>query len=215
MWPILLIAFVVGSTAFAPLDAVQDTSVATSSSPESLGPDPFFGAPESLATLVREAPSAVIAEITASGDLKTVEVMVPHATRRSVRGFATYTVRIRDVLYNRLEGKAAPLIVGSDIQLLLRVGRESAQRVVAKQIPVKPREECLLFLWHDQFGWSILTWPLQFRRSPTSPTEAELVVKSAEPNWFDASWLGASVPATMDGVVPKPNWARLVSEVRR
>ena len=140
---------------------------------------------------------------------------MPHATRRSVRGFATYTVRIRDVLYNRLEGQATPLIAGTDIQLLQRVGRESAQRFVAKQIPVKPREECLLFLWHDEFGWSMLTWPLQFRRSPLSPTEVELVVKTAEARWFDASWLGASVPATMHGVVPKPNWVGLVSEVRR
>ena len=106
MWPVLLMAFVGGSTAFASLDAVQDTAVANSSSPESLGPDPFLGPPESLAALVREAPSAVIAEITASGDLKTVEVMVPHATRRSVRGFATYTVRIR--MFSTIAWKVRP-----------------------------------------------------------------------------------------------------------
>jgi hypothetical protein len=61
----------------------------------------------------------------------------------------------------------------------------------------------------------MLIWPLHFRKSPVNSTDAELVVHPEASKWLTASWVGASVPVRMDGVVPKPSWVPLVSEVRR
>ena len=45
------------------------------------------------------------------------------------------------------------------------VGREAAQRFVARQIPVREGETCLLFLGTRPHGWTLFQWLVQFRRT--------------------------------------------------
>lgn len=180
-----------------------------------LGPDPFPGAPESIGKLVNDVPAAVIAEIVGPGKLKFEEVAVPHSTKLSLRGYATYKVIIRDVIFNRLQQNAPPLAVGSVTELLQDVGRESAEAFSSGRIPVSPGDECLLFLWLRPHSWETLKWHVQFRKSHTIPTAAEVITKSSAIKSIGPKWLGGSVPYALDGDEVLPDWTGLVGEVRR
>lgn len=211
-----LIALIAGTATLVTVDAaITPMTRKTQSRVYQLGPDPLFAAPDSLAKLVKDAPAAVIAEIVGPGELKLEEVAVPHSTKLSVFGYATYRASIRDVVYNRLQGDAPPLSVGSEIEFTQHVGRESAEAFIAKQIPVDPGDECLLFLWHRPHGWGILAWPLQFRKSQTIQGAAEGLGQPGAMTFLGTEWLGGSVPFAFDAGVVMPDWEGLVREVRR
>jgi len=180
-----------------------------------LGPDPFRVAPNSLETLVKDVPAAVIADIVGPGELKFEETIVPHATKPSVFGYATYRAIIRDVLFTRAQREAPPLTVGSQVEFRQGVGRESAEAFLARQIPVAPGEQCLLFLWLGPQGWQILGWHLQFRNSRTVLGGAEGLGKPSAITFLGPKWLGSAVPSASRGGIVMLDWGSLVGEVRR
>jgi hypothetical protein len=184
---------------------------------QQLGPNPLFGAPESLAQLVNQAHAAVVADIVAPGEIRLQAVANPYSKKPTKLGYATYRAVIRDIVYNRIQASAPPLSVGSEVEFTQRVGREQAEAFLAKHIPVVPGDQCLLFLFLDRgaTNWSMLVWPLQFRKSHKLPGTAETLGPSAAMTYLDAKWLGESVPVTLNGEAVLPNWDNLVTEVRR
>lgn len=100
------------------------------------------------------------------------------------------------------------------------VGRENAEAFVAGRVPVTPGDECVLFLWYrpGSTTWSILQWPLQFRRQK-NPSESATPVL-ARP-WLTASWFGPTVPVapTVTAAAGTENvrlsWEALVNGVRQ
>lgn len=165
----------------AAVPAAAPAGVAQAAQPENsgeyamlqrMGPDPLITPPPSLAHHVRQSPAAVVAEIVGRGNLK-FEPLTPSQTV-SV-GFVTYRVVIRRIIYNRLLATAPPLGEGVEIEFTQRVGRESGRAFLDNQIPVKPGDECLLFLWHHPLAdrWTMLHWLAQFRRSKTLAGGAE------------------------------------------
>ena len=193
-----------------PAQADQDKQLSLSQ----LGPNPFYGLPDTLEAVVNGVPAAIVAQIVGPGTLQLEEVSVPGFSRRRVEGYATYRVIIRNVVFHRQPESTPPLVVGSQREFRQRVGRESAEAFVANRIPVAADDECLLFLWLRPHGWEILNWHLQFRRSRELPSKAEMLADSRafklRPEWF-----GGSVPATTAGEVVMPDWDGLVAEVRR
>jgi len=177
-----------------------------------LGPDPFYGVPDSLEKLVARVPAVVIATIGEPGELKLEETKVPTSTRTTVMGYATYTVTIRDVLFNYAQN-ALPLTVGSTVVFRQLVGRENAEAFQARQIPVAAGDECLLFLWSGPHGWQILNWHTQFRRSHDVPSAAEGLGVPRE--HLNPQWLGSSIAYTKSADVIIPDWVSLTLEVRR
>lgn len=211
-----LVGLIAGTIALASIDAPLAQSPRESNVlDQRLGSDPLFAPPDSLGTLVKQAPAAVIGEVVEPGELKLEEVMVPRATSPSVFGYALYRVMIRDVVYNRLQVSAPPLVVGSEVELTQRVGREGAGRFMAKQIPLAAGDECLLFLWPRPHGWGILDWPLQFRKSQRIPGTAEGLGPPGAMAFLGTKWLGGTVPFALDGDLVHPEWEALVTEVRR
>jgi hypothetical protein len=179
-----------------------------------LGPDPFFGAPESLGALVKQVPAAVVAEIVGTDELQFEEVAAPRTTKLSVRGYATYRAIIREVAFNKME-QGPPLAVGSEVVFRQHVGREGAAAFTARQIPVDFGDECLLFLWLQPHGWDILNWHLQFKRSLANPTVAEGLGQAGHKTFLSAQWLGSAVPFAMSADEVMPYWTSLVGEVKR
>jgi hypothetical protein len=184
---------------------------------QQLGPEPMFAPPESLERLVKGAEAVVIAEIAEPGELKLVASTSPGGTPLGPLGFASYRVVMREVIYNRLQNAAPSLTPGSTIELTQLVGRSKAAAFLARRIPVAPGDQCLLFLWYPpkSDAWSILQWPLQFRKSQRFQGAAEPVAPPEQVKWLDTMWLGAAVPATTDGSVAIPRWEPLVLEVKR
>lgn len=177
-----------------------------------LGPDPRIGPPLSLQSLVKETSAAVVAQIVKPGELKFEEVLVPHTTTSTVRGYAAYHVTIRDVVFNREGASAPPLTVGAQLELTQHVGRESAQAFAARQMPVTSGDECLLFLVLRGDEWEMLKWHLQFRKSRATPGVAEVLGQASE--LTPGGWLGP-VPFIADRGVARPLWPNLVQEVRQ
>jgi hypothetical protein len=215
----------VGTLVIAPvlvygLGSAQTPEVVNTAIPsqlQQLGPDPMFAPPESLERLVKGADAAVIAEISEPGELKLVAYTSPGGTPLGPLGFASYRVVMREVIYNRLQNAAPSLTPGSTIELTQLVGRSKAAAFLARRIPVAPGDQCLLFLWYPpkSDAWSILQWPLQFRKSQRFQGAAEPVAPPEQVKWLDTMWLGAAVPATTDGSVAIPRWEPLVLEVKR
>ena len=179
----------------------------------SWGPEPFLAPPHSLDSLVKAVPAAVVAEIVGPGTLKFESVEVPYSAKRSVRGDVTYHVVVRDVLFNK-DQSAPPLTAGAKMEFAQDVGRMNAEAFLAKQIPVAPGDECLLFLWRRGGGWAMLRWFVQFRKSREVQGAAEGIGEPSVTKFIDSAWLG-SVPfaSTQNGAMP--DWNRLVDEVRR
>jgi hypothetical protein len=182
-----------------------------------LGPEPLWGPPSSLANLVEITQAAIVADIIAPGELRLERASTPQASPLGQYGYVTYSVAIRDVLYNKVGSAAPALGLGDRVQLTQLVGRQEAEAFTSGRIPVAPRDQCLLFLWHRPGAaeWSILQWPLQFRKSPTAGA-AESLGRPAELGWLDAQWLGPRVPITnVDTAAVAPTWSAFLTEVRR
>jgi hypothetical protein len=183
-----------------------------------LGPGGLWGPPASLEELVRISQAAVIAKIIGPGDLKFQEEVTPGGTRLGRSAYASYSVVIREVLYNRLADAAPPIKTGSRVELSQPVGRHEAEAFLDKRTPATPSDEYLLFLWHRPGAgeWSILQWPLQFRKSGRGDGLADTLASPAELSWLTPQWLGPSVPfvnSENGGVTPI--WVPLVAEVHR
>lgn len=201
------------ASAFALSLAAQAWSQTQRLSIEQLGPEPFLGAPETLQKLVDMAPAAIVAEIVSTGPLRLEEVDVPHSTKRTVRGYATYVVAIREVLFNR-SADTAPLVAGGRLEVTQNVARETAEAFVARRIPVTPGDECLLFLERQPNRWGILRWHMQFRKSKDVPPRAVNLGQGAVWQFIQPEWLGGLASERI-GDRLEPDWQSLVAEVRR
>lgn len=192
----------------------QSAEVATALS--KLGDEPRYILPKDLGELVQTADAGVVARLSSLGELKFVSDVSPQGVTIAVDAFAEYRVAILDVLYNDLKSAAPPLRAGTEVTLSKKVGRTEAEAFYAKQAPVKAGDECLLFLWHRPGfkEWSVLQWPLQFRRSIPVPDGVEEVAPVPNGRTFlSAEWLGPAVPAVVSG--NGRSWSALVGEVRR
>jgi hypothetical protein len=183
---------------------------------QQLGPEPFWITPRSLTDLVNTAQAAVIVEIVEPGDLKIEQASTPGGKALGPRAYAVYRVVISEVLYNRISGDAPALVPGASVELTKHVGRQEAEAFVARQLPVAAHDNCLLFLWHRPGAaeWSVLQWPLQFRKSRRVQGAAEALGSPAELQWLDAKWLGPRVPMSTDAGAVLPMWPQLLSEVK-
>jgi len=202
------------ASAFALSIAANAWSQTQRPSIEQLGPEPFLGAPETLQKLVDLAPAAIVAEIVSTGPLRLEEVDVPHSTKRTVRGYATYVVAIREVLFNRSNADVAPLVAGARLEVTQNVARETAEAFVARRIPVAPGDECLLFLERQPNRWGILRWHMQFRKSKDMPPKAVNLGQGPVSQFIQPEWLGG-VASERIGDRLEPDWQSLVAEVRR
>jgi hypothetical protein len=179
-----------------------------------------YSIPSDLADLVKTAQASIVATLVAVGDdLKWSNSFNKSGILMAVDAFATYRFLITDVLYNRLKKQAPPLASGVETDVRQMVGRSSAEAFLAKKAPVKPGDECVLFLWHRPGAaeWSVLQWPLQFRKSLTLN---EVTAEAASPletgrGFVTTQWLGPAVPALSKGQVIVPRWQALIKEVRR
>jgi hypothetical protein len=182
-----------------------------------LGPDGFRVAPQSMEGLVKAVPAAVIATIVEPGELKLEDAETPYSKKRTVRGYVTYQAIIREVVFNRSPAGAPPLLAGSAFELRQEVGRESAEAFLARRIPVASGDECLLFLWLQPQGWSMLDWHVQFRKSKELPNAAEALRAGGLSAMavYGSQWVGSSVALATAGDVAMPDWNGLVAEVRR
>ena len=180
-----------------------------------LGPEPSWVTPKNLQDLLNTSQAAVIAEIVGPGELNIEEISTP-GTWLGPAAYASYRVIVRDVLYNR-GADAPPLPAAGLADFTQRVGRNEAEAFVARRVPVVAHEECLLFLWHRPGApeWSILQWPLQFRKSDQAPGFAEPIGKPTEVRWLDAAWFGPSVPVTTAAGRVLPMWPQLIDQVKR
>jgi hypothetical protein len=182
-----------------------------------LGPDGFRVVPQTIEGLVKAVPAAVIATVVGPGELKLEEAETPYSKKRTVRGYATYKAIIREVAFNRAPEGAPPLLAGSTMELRQEVGRESAEAFLARRIPVSPDDECLLFLWLEPQGWSMLDWHVQFRKSKELPNAAEALRAGglSAMTVHGSQWLGSSIALATSGDIVMPDWNGLVAEVRR
>jgi hypothetical protein len=122
---------------------------------EDLGPDPFVTPLDTLSKEADSVPAVIIGDVVSAGKLKFEEVAVPHSTKLSIQGYATYEVHIKDVVFNRTQqnGSAPVLERGSTITMLQAVGQEGAQKYTEGHTPVAAGDECLLFLLLRPHGW--------------------------------------------------------------
>jgi hypothetical protein len=183
---------------------------------QQLGPEPFWIIPRSLPDLVNTAQAAVVAEIVGPGELKIDQMVTRGGTALGPTAYTVYRVVIREILYNRTNGDAPALTPGASVELTKHVGRQEAEAFVARRLPVAAHDNCLLFLWHRPGApeWSVLQWPLQFRKSERFPGAAEALGKRAELQWLDARWLGPRVPTSTDAGIALPMWPQLLIEVK-
>jgi hypothetical protein len=183
---------------------------------EQLGPEGLFMVPNSFAEMVRLAQAAVVVDVVGLGDI----VFEPRSTREGTYlgtdALTTYRVEIREVLFDR-ELPAPPLAVGGRVDFTQSVGKELAEAFVRKQTPVVAGDQCVFFLWYRPGAetWSLLQWPLQFRRSNGESDRAEPL--SARP-WHTANWFGPGIPLVAGGQAGaekvRVNWTALVSSTR-
>jgi hypothetical protein len=201
-----------------PIQSLPREATESANAVSKLRDEPTYIVPTDLAELVGTAEAAVIGRVVALGDVR----LVPDLHKQQITkvelvdGFTAYRVSIVDVLYNRLKTGAPPLRSGVDVELTKKVGRQEAEAFLAMQTPVKPGDECLLFLWHRPGAaeWSVLQWPLQFRKSIPIPDGVESI--AALPSGrklLSTEWLGPSVPLVVSGKAH--SWSALVDRVRR
>ena len=196
-----------------PLDLSQDSQTRV----RELGPDGFRVAPESMEALVKAVPAAVVATIVKPGELRVEDAETPYSKKRTVRGYATYQATIGEVVFNRAPAGAPPLLAGSNFELRQDVGRDSAEAFLAKRIPVAAGDECLIFLWLQPEGWTMLGWHVQFRKSRELPNAAEplRVGELSAMKIHGPQWVGSSVALVTAGESLVPDWNGLLAEVRR
>ena len=170
-----------------------------------LGPDGFASAPP-LGALVGGTVAAIVGRVVGTERL----------TRRQGGGYAGYRVAVDAVVFARPAAGVLPLVAGTEISLDQRVGRDSAERFLARRLPVAPADTCLLFLGDGPAGVTLSGWTVQFRRvpgpAPTAQTlgPATLATEMAKPYWFGP---GVRMVATTNGAAPE--WESLLAEVRR
>jgi hypothetical protein len=177
-----------------------------------LGDEGLLQLPTDLSDLVRRNQAAVVVEILDFGSVTVRDATTRSGTKIGTQGWATYHVQIRDVLFNKLGGNSPPLSVNTEVHLTQRVGRDEARAFVTRS-RVQQNDECLLFLWHrlGSDEWSIVAWPLQFRRSRTVSGMAEPVLPVRQMSWLDKSGL----PVSRSHNQIMLDWASLVREVKR
>jgi hypothetical protein len=181
-------------------------------------PDQSYIVPRDLAQLVSLAQAAVVGRIVSFGDLSTLDDVGRQSQVMATDVFASYGVLISEVLYNRV-ADGPPLEPEVPSTITQWVDKRAAELFVSRSFPPLDGREYLLFLWlrPGAGSWSMLQWPLQFRRSGTAPEEAESA--AALPyggRLLKPEWLDSSVPLIATGRdAVAPDWEGLVGEVKR
>jgi hypothetical protein len=193
-------------------DSASPTNQKADTEFQELGDEGLLQLPTDFADLVRRNQAAVVVEILDFGSVTLRDATTRSGTRIGTQGWASYHVQIKDVLFNKLAGNAPPLTANTELRLTQRVGRDEAKAFVARS-RVQQNDECLLFLWHRSGSdeWSIVAWPLQFRRSRTVSGMAEPVLPVRQMTWLDQSGL----PVRRDHNQILLDWPSLIREVRR
>jgi hypothetical protein len=180
-------------------------------------PEQSFLVPRNLEELVGFSQAAVVARIEGFGDLTSINDEGSRGEAIATDVFASYRVLIAEVVFNR-KSEAPPLTVGEITTITQMVGKRDAELFLSRRFPPLDRREYLFFLWlrPGADSWSMLQWPLQFRRSASAPDTAEVAAKLPDGrSLLAAQWLGGSVQLTSTGDKVVPAWGALVSEVKR
>jgi hypothetical protein len=183
-----------------------------------LGPEEAYILPKDLADLVNTAHAAVVAVFGPLGQVRLVDDTSKSGKLLAWDGLASYQVVIREVLFDKLTGSAPELSPNMHLELTQRVGRKGAEDFLDRKVPVSEGDECLLFLWYRPGAaeWSILQWPLQFRRSTRLAAAVEPVtLLPSGLSILKQEWIGprVSIVSTDRGIAP--SWISLRQEVQR
>ena len=181
-----------------------------------LGPDGFSGLPP-LETLVEGSDAAVVGRIVGTQGITLLEADNPYSQKKSLFGYAGYRVAIEEVLFARNPSGVASLSPGTEMDLGMEVGRESAIRFVTRQIPVRSGDTCILFLFARPHGWTLLDWNAQFRRTagPAASASAEYLGNTRFAPAVTPQWLGPTVTVVDTDRGAAAGWESLLAEVRR
>jgi hypothetical protein len=195
------VALILGAT----ISRAQAPTAEESAVLATLGPDGFASAPP-LDALVEASAAAIIGRVVGTDGL----------TLREGVGYAGYRIAVDEVLFARSAAGVPPLVAGTDVSLSQRVGRDSAERFLARRLPVAATDTCLLFLGARPAGMALEGWSVQFRRAPGTPPTAEtlgapsLAAEMTKPHWFGPAVRMVDTPR---GAAPE--WASLLAAVRR
>lgn len=207
---ILMGSFVFFAAGATTWPAVAQTPDETDLRIEQLGPGPFLAGFDSLDDLVSKADAVVIATVETPGRLTFVEADSSDGVRKNVMASAVYGIEVKQVLA-ATPTAAVSLKAGALVEVRLRAGRESARAVRAGQNPVKPGDECLLFLFNDRDGWSLIAWHFQFRRSQGASPKAQPI--NAHSDLPPDEWFGPGVVERAEGRPAEVGWSKLVASV--
>lgn len=169
--------------------------------------------PATLEEAVQRFPAAVVIEIEGFGPLQLRPATSTKGVVGGERGFATYRVKIVDVLYNKLGSSAPPLVAGQRVNMTQVVERDEADLFVTQKTRVNAKDQCIAYLWHSPGApeWSLLSWAHQFRRSRTNDRYAETVLSNQEVKWLS----GRQLAVVEEEGRLTVDWALLKEEIRR
>jgi hypothetical protein len=193
---------------------IQETSnqELTAQQLDLIGPEGLIYIPSSLEKVIKDyAEATIVAEVTDFGPIVVQNERIAGGTKVGHHGLTTYKVRIREVLYNKLDAAAPPLVANSDMSLTKVVGHREAKAYLAKDRTLFKGDECVLFLWYNTNAnnWSILDWHFQFRRSKQVMTDAEALRPQA------AQFLPATLAQVRDGDRLAVDWNSLVDRIKQ
>jgi hypothetical protein len=176
-----------------------------------LGPDGFAGLPP-LAVVVDTADAAIVGRVVGTGRLTVRDVPDSGSAQRNGVPYAGYRVAIDEVVFTRSPANAPPIAAGTELDMDMDVGRDSAERFLDRRIPVTSEDVCLLFLSARTKTWTVFAWHLQFRRVGDATATlggAPFAAYAMTPEWHDGA---VDLVQTPRG--PALGWASLIAAVR-
>lgn len=176
-----------------------------------LGPDGFAGLPP-LATLVDASDAAIVGRVVGTGRLTLRTVPDAGSAQRVDVPSAGYRIAIDQVVFRRQPADTPPLASGIEIDVDMKVGRDSAQRFLDRRLPAAAGETCLLFLSARASAWTLAPWHLQVKR--VADTAATLGGPSFEAYAVSPEWHGGAVDPVRTTRGPALGWASLIAAVR-
>lgn len=181
-------------------------------------PDQSYIIPQDLEQLVGFAQAALVGRIIDFGDLVSLNDVGSRGKVIGTDVFASYRVSISEVLFNR-KAEGPPLEAGATATITQNVDRRGVELFLSRKFPPLDGREYVLFLWLRPGGnsWSMLQWPLQFRRSVGVPNGAESAAPLPDGRFLlHREWLDPALPIiSTDRGTYSPEWSALKDEVRR
>lgn len=177
-----------------------------------IGPEGLIYIPSSLDKVIKNfAEATIVAEVTDFGPIVLQKERIAGGTKVGHHALTTYKVRIKEVLYNKLDAAAPPLVANADVSLTKVVGHREAKAYIAKERTLFKGDECVLFLWYNANAnnWSILDWQFQFRRSKEVMTDADALRPEA------AQFLPATLAQVRNGERLAVDWNSLVDRIKQ